>query len=113
LLLAEDEYLIADDMRRSLEYAGAQVIGPAATVAEALTLIESHPDLDGAAIEIRLGADLSYAVADALSARGIPYLFATAYEPSYVPGRFQSVPRCDKPLDAYQIARLLGLLPVR
>jgi CheY-like chemotaxis protein len=41
LLVVEDEYVIAADLTASLEALGVEVAGPAASVAEALTLLEN------------------------------------------------------------------------
>jgi hypothetical protein len=42
LLVVEDEYLIAADLTASLESVGVEVIGPAASVEEALLLVEKQ-----------------------------------------------------------------------
>src|SRR3954451_11745837 len=55
LLVVEDEYLIAADLTASLESLGAEVIGPAASIEEALSLLEINSDrLDGAVLDINL-----------------------------------------------------------
>jgi ActR/RegA family two-component response regulator len=75
LLVVEDEYLIAADLTASLESLGVEVIGPAASVEEALSLVDNNSDrLDGAVLDINLrnervypGIVLSVAVAEATS----------------------------------------------
>src|SRR3954471_13855983 len=42
LLVVEDDYLVAADLAASLELLGAEVVGPAGSVAEALTLVENE-----------------------------------------------------------------------
>ena len=57
LLVVEDEYLIAADLTASLESVGVEVIGPAGSVKEALTLVENDGGrLDGAVLDINLHA---------------------------------------------------------
>jgi ActR/RegA family two-component response regulator len=107
ILLVEDEYLIAQDIARSMVNAGAEVIGPAAAVQDALRLILGAPVLDGAVLDINLKGEMVYPVADALSTRGIPFVFATGYGQEAVPVRYGQVTRCEKPFNARQIAEAL------
>src|SRR5947209_14372115 len=75
-LVVEDEYVIAADLTASLEALGAEVAGPAPSVAAALTLLESEGDrLDGAVLDVNLGKERVYPVADVLRGRGIPFVF--------------------------------------
>ncbi len=77
ILIVEDEYLIAMQVKRWLSAAGAAVIGPVPSVEQALDLIEED-SLDAAVLDVNLGnGDTVYPVADKLSALGVPYLFAT------------------------------------
>src|SRR2546429_142493 len=86
ILIVEDEYIIAFDLTRSLEELGIQVVGPAAGVAEALRLVVTDGDrLNGAILDINLRGERVYQVAQALAARGVPFMFATGYETSTIP----------------------------
>jgi CheY-like chemotaxis protein len=107
LLVVEDEYMIARDLTWALEGAGAQVVGPVGTVAGALQLIESGGRLDGAVLDISLRDELVYPVADALVARGVPFVFATGYDRAIVPPHYTHTPRCEKPVDKLKLMRLL------
>src|SRR3954471_9178294 len=70
LLVVEDEYVIAADIAASLQALGVEVAGPAASVVEALALLESEGDrLDGAVLDINLGNERVYPVADVLRGR--------------------------------------------
>src|SRR5438270_8852311 len=83
VLVVEDEYLIAADIAASLEALGAEVAGPAASVAEALTFLERDGDrLDGAVLDVNLGKERVYPLADVLRSRGIPFVFTTGYDAS-------------------------------
>ena len=107
LLLVEDDYFVADDFARSLEAAGARVVGPAATVPDALDLISRTENLDGAILDINLRGAPSYEVADALCARGIALVFATGYDRHVVPTRYAEIPVCEKPIDPAECSALL------
>jgi DNA-binding response OmpR family regulator len=81
VLIVEDEALIAMALADSLEDAGHEVVGPAATMAEALALCDgaaAPPEL--AVLDINLGDGSSGVdVARALMERwGVPSIFASA-----------------------------------
>jgi DNA-binding LytR/AlgR family response regulator len=86
-----------------------QVAGSAASVAQALTLVENDGDrLDGAVLDINLGNERVYPVADVLRGRGIPFVFTTGYDAAVVPDSYSEVPRCEKPVDERRLARCLS-----
>ncbi|GBU16495.1 MULTISPECIES: response regulator [Methylobacterium] len=107
ILVVEDEYFIADEMRSDFESAGAQVLGPAASVEEALHLLELSPEIDAAVLDINLRGEMAYPVAQALQVRGIPFVFATGYDAQHVPAPFSGVPHCEKPVEPFKVARAL------
>ena len=98
ILVVEDEYFLAVDLERELTAAGATVIGPAPSIEDALALIESSPEVDAAVLDINLGGEMSYPVADALTTRFVPFLFATGYNAQDIPTRYARVTRLDKPI---------------
>jgi DNA-binding LytR/AlgR family response regulator len=108
LLVVEDEYLIAADLTASLESLGVEVIGPAASVEEALSLVDNNSDrLDGAVLDINLRNERVYPVADVLAARGVPFVFTTGYDVVAVPTAYACAPRYEKPVDKTQLVRWL------
>jgi CheY-like chemotaxis protein len=109
LLLVEDEYLVAADLAASLESLGVEVIGPAASVEEALSFVQKDGvPLDGAVLDINLGNERVYPVAEVLRALGIPFLFTTGYDAAAIPSAYAQVPRCEKPVDRTQLFRWLS-----
>ncbi len=108
ILVVEDEYVLAFHLSARLREEGATVVGPAASVADALALIERTPRLDGAVLDVNLGGEPVYPVADALRARGIPYVLATGYDPSVVPEGHRHAICVHKPVDARKVAQALG-----
>jgi CheY-like chemotaxis protein len=99
VLLVEDEHIVAAALSRGLRVHGAEVIGPAATVSNALALIEATPVIDGALVDINLRGIQAYDVVDALLARRVPIVLTTGYEISVVPSRYRHVPVLQKPFD--------------
>lgn len=98
VLVVEDDYVVAQDLLEQLLSCGAQVMGPVATVAEALTLLESNLAPHLAILDIGLGNQMVYPVADALRARAIPFLFATGYDVWAIPTGYADVPLIEKPV---------------
>ncbi|MBB5765221.1 response regulator [Methylorubrum rhodesianum] len=112
VLVVEDEYFIADDMRRVFEENGAQVIGPVGSIDDALAIIDETPRIDGAVLDINLREVMVFPVADALRARGVPFVFATGYEENAVPKRLRDAIHCEKPIEPVRLAKALFGRPV-
>lgn len=109
LLIVEDEFIIAFDLAQTLEDLGMAIVGPAGTVSQALALVEAEgAHLDGAVLDVNLRDEQVFPVADALAARGIPFVFTTGYDAAILPARYADVPRCEKPVDKTVVADLLG-----
>src|SRR3954452_25195679 len=106
LLIVEDEYMIAADLARALEDRGANVIGPAASVEDALELLDAEHQIDGAILDINLRGQRVYPVAEALRARGVPFVFASGYDSWVIPDAYASVPRLEKPVSTRALAPL-------
>lgn len=87
VLIVEDEWLIAENLACTLEDAGYRPVGPASSVAEASALIGTAT-IDAAVLDVNLGEERSFAVADGLSARRIPFIFLTGYSAHELPARF-------------------------
>ena len=107
ILVVEDEYMMADDLRRDLEKVGAQVVGPVPSVADALKILAQTDTLDGAILDVNLRGEKAYPVADALRERSVPFVLASGYEQWALPESYKDLPRCDKPVDLRHLARAL------
>ena len=106
ILVVEDEALIAVMVEDMLTEMGCEVVGPAATIAQALALAGSE-DIDGAVLDVNVRGERIDPVADALSARGVPMLFATGYgEVRLASGAVATV--IDKPYTQEKLARGLA-----
>jgi len=107
ILIVEDEFFVADSLKMYLESLDAVVIGPAASVDAAIELVATSDRLDWAVLDINLRGKKAYPVAEALSARGVPFVFMTGYGADSIPEPFASAPRCTKPFEIAQLVRLL------
>ncbi|MFP3547262.1 response regulator [Rhizobium sp. SIMBA_035] len=103
VLVVEDDYFLADEARRMLQSLGATVVGPAANVSDALGLISAEM-VDAAILDVHLGDELVFPVAEKLEEADIPYVFATGYDPSIIPDRFNGFTLSAKPIDLSKIA---------
>jgi CheY-like chemotaxis protein len=108
VLLVEDEYLLATRVADEFGQMGVEAVGPAGSVEQALELVEHGGHLDGAVLDINLRGDVVYPVADALRARGVPFVFMTGYEQQQpIPGEYGNVVRFRKPIDSARVLRTL------
>lgn len=108
ILIVEDEYLIAMDLALGLGDLGADIVGPAGSVAEALELIDSvGTELDGAVLDVNLRDERVYPVAEALLALGVRFIFASGYDAALMPPEYTDIPRCPKPMDKSLVAKFL------
>jgi len=98
ILVVEDEYMLADELAQELADAGAEVLGPAPTIALALAVLEGSVP-DGAILDVNLGGVLVFPLADTLIERGVPVIFTSGYDPEALPARFANVPKCNKPIN--------------
>lgn len=110
VLVAEDEYLLADDLRAELEQAGAVVLGPVARLQHALDIIAEEPDIDVAVLDVNLSGDKIFPVADRLIQLGVPVIFTTGYDQATIPPRYSHIDICEKPFSAGQVAQIIGRL---
>lgn len=106
MLLVDDEHLIAMDIAEQLNEAGAFAIGPASTMESALELA-SAGDFEAAILDIKLGDELVYPVADLLRHRRVPFVFATGYHADDLPAKYAAVPVCAKPFDIGEVVSTL------
>ena len=110
VLLVEDSLIIALDAEDVAERLGAERVLTAATVQGALDALEtSSPTL--AVLDINLGDNTSYPVADRLAEAGVPFLFASGYgEQAQLPERHLQRSVLQKPYTLENVARAIDTL---
>jgi CheY-like chemotaxis protein len=102
ILVVEDEPITALMIEDTLVDEGCKVVGPVHNVDAALAAIETN-HLDGALLDINLNGVQSYAVADALALRGIPFILLTGYGGLAIPSKYRACAVCDKPFSAQKL----------
>jgi DNA-binding response OmpR family regulator len=111
VLVVEDEYFIASDLKRALEKQGAVVIGPVGDLDAGLALVERE-QLDGAVLDVNLEGGQTFPIAVQLEERSVPYLFVTGYDAWAMPEAFRQVPRIAKPVPMGTLISALDTLLV-
>ena len=109
LLVVEDEALVALSLAADLEAMGWEVVGPAATLDEAHALLEAN-HVDVALLDVNLDGTLVFPLAEALRARGKPFVFHTGYEIPDPSGGFADVPVVRKPSNPASLSATLEQL---
>jgi len=109
VLVVEDEYFIAQDLRAALEAVGAEVIGPVADIATALQLLGGQT-VRAAVLDINLHGVVDFAIAAELTRRQIPFVLATGYEAATIPTSYERVPLWRKPFNVEELVVALGNL---
>jgi CheY-like chemotaxis protein len=112
VLIVEDELLIAMLVEQMAEDLGYTVVGPALTVDEALSFV-AREELDCAVLDMNLGHGVSSApIAEALRAKGVPFLFASGYGSSGAGENLGATPVLNKPFLTHDLERALqSILP--
>lgn len=107
VLVVEDELLLALEIERVLEEAGAAVIGPVATLQQALERIRAE-QIDLALLDINLGGQQVFPAAEALVKRQIPAVLTTGYSAHMVPDHLRHLQMINKPFDATALCQTMA-----
>jgi CheY-like chemotaxis protein len=106
VLLVEDETMVAMMIEDLLADLGCELIGTASRVAEALRLVETLV-LDIAVLDVNVGGETVFPVADALAARNVPFVFSTGYGVAGIEAGHLQRPVLQKPYGRDRLAAAL------
>jgi len=79
VLIVEDEFLIALELESTLRSVGYHVLGPVATVQEALELLRTESP-DAAVLDVNLAGERVTPVAELLRAMSVPFVLSSGYD---------------------------------
>lgn len=96
VLVVEDEMLVSMLVEDMLGDLGCEIVGPAASLSEAIPLAETA-DIDAALLDLNLAGKSVHPVADILLTRKVPFIFASGYGDMNADGPYQGVPSLQKP----------------
>jgi CheY-like chemotaxis protein len=109
ILIVEDEALLALTLADELSLLGCSSVGPFTTLGHAMQAVRDL-EFDAAIVDVNLGGQFVYPVADELLARGVPFVFLTGYARSTLPERLQACPHLLKPYNPVLLERELSRL---
>ncbi|RZJ83344.1 MAG: response regulator [Brevundimonas sp.] len=97
ILVVEDESLVAMLLETILEDMGCTPVGPISNVDEALSVLAETTDLDAALLDVNVAGQQVFPVAEALKARGVPFVFSTGYGEGGLPDEWRGQTTIQKP----------------
>ncbi|WP_292060405.1 MULTISPECIES: response regulator [unclassified Brevundimonas] len=97
VLIVEDESLVAMLLETILGDMGCTVIGPESNVGDGLRVATGETDLDAALLDVNVAGQEVFPIAEALKARGVPFVFSTGYGESGLPEHWRGNPTVQKP----------------
>jgi PAS domain S-box-containing protein len=106
VLLVEDEPLVSMMLADMLSAFGHKVDGPYSRFSDAI-LAAKRNNLQAGILDVNLGGEKTYAVADILRDRKIPFAFVTGYGPDSIVSAFAHAPVLQKPIEAAKLHALL------
>jgi CheY-like chemotaxis protein len=109
VLVVEDEMMILMIIEDMLADLGCESVTAAATVDQALALIDSQV-FDAAMLDMNLNGNKGHDVADALAARGVPFVFSTGYSNLDMRDGYRDRPVLKKPFPYEDLVEVLKRL---
>jgi CheY-like chemotaxis protein len=106
VLIVEDDVMIRMLIEDMLGDLGFAVAAEASKVHEALAAVDSTA-FDVAILDVNLSGETTGPVAEALAARGTPFVFATGYGEHGLPDQFRDRPLLKKPFQIESLKRML------
>jgi DNA-binding response OmpR family regulator len=109
VLVLEDETLVSMMVEDMLGDLGCEIVGPFARLDAALDYMKGdNLALDIALLDVNLGSERSFPLAEILKARGVPIVFTTGYDEAGVPVEWRDRPALRKPFMMAEMATILG-----
>jgi CheY-like chemotaxis protein len=109
VLVVEDEMIVAWLLEDMLADLGCVVVGPAASINQALAIVDAEA-IDAAVLDVNLEGQMSYPIADALAARGVPFVFSTGYDKDRLLEGYRTFSVLQKPFRRSQLVDALAKL---
>jgi len=109
VLVVEDEMMVSMLIEDMLADMGCQVVGPASRLDEAIELAKQSA-IDCAVLDVNLGGQPIFPLADILREKGCPFAFATGYGDAGLRDGDRGTPVLQKPFREGDLARVLGEL---
>jgi CheY-like chemotaxis protein len=108
VFLVEDETMVAMLIEDMLDALGCEVVGVAVSVDQGLAGVETLAEVDVAVLDVNLGGQMVFPVAEALLARRVPFVFSTGYGTDGVADRYPFAQVLAKPYGVRALAAALA-----
>ena len=108
ILIVDDEFLVLWMLQDGLEQMGFRNIHTASGVSSSLKLCETER-FCFAFLDVNLGSETSFGIAEALERDGVPFAFVTGYGRSGLGGAFDQTPVLSKPVDVNALSGVLSV----
>lgn len=105
LLVVEDDAMLALALEMALADAGCEVVSIASCLDEAMPLAREAA-IDGAILDVNVGGEKVFPVADILATRAIPFVFATGYGAAGLRDCDHGRPVLQKPYEFRKLAEI-------
>lgn len=109
VLVVEDEMLVLMMTEDMLADLGCDSVTAAASVDQAIALIDAQV-FDAAMLDMNLNGTSSHSVAEALVARGVPFIYCTGNTGPAMEDGYQDRPVLKKPFEFGQLVNILRSL---
>ncbi len=106
ILIVEDDYFVASDCAAVLRTHGARVLGPVPDMARGRALLEQESP-DCALLDVNLKGEFVFELAEELIERGVPAIFITGYDKSFLPDSLRHAPCLLKPFESRDLVRVV------
>lgn len=107
VFVVEDELVVSMMLEDMLAEFGCIVAGMAATVDEALSRVLNTSEIDAAILDVNIGGQSIFPVADILVERHIPFVFSTGYATPELNRRYPHSRLLNKPYEPEALAEVL------
>ncbi len=113
VMIVEDEYSLASLLAELVQDMGGEAIGPFAKTKPALAAITQRPAPDMALLDVILGTEYAWRVADELLRRDVEVMLMTGYDDEALPAQYAHLPLLGKPFTLKSLQQNLAALSHR
>jgi DNA-binding NtrC family response regulator len=106
VLVLEDDMLVAMLVEDTLQDHECVILGPVESLEEGLEIARNRK-VDAAVMDVNIGGEKVYEIAEILEARGVPFILISGYGPGAVPEAHPNWQICSKPFRAEEMMELL------
>jgi CheY-like chemotaxis protein len=107
VMIIEDEGIVAMLLEDMLNSLGHEVVASASNI-EGATKLVADAQIDLAILDVNLNGHHTYSIAETLTSRGIPFIFATGYGNAGLKSEWRAAKVLQKPFTERDLAQLIG-----